>query len=162
MIEDFEVEMVALIDSGADMNCIQEGLIPTQYYENTGQELFAANKGKLDIEYKLQNVHIYQNNYCFRTQFVLVQNMIEPLILGTPFITLLYLFQVNDEGVKTTILGNTIFFPLIYPLTKKEIYQVQSDSINKRINLIQRKQAHINFLSKEIQYKKSRRTTSRR
>ena len=54
----------------------------------------------------------------FRTQFILVQNMSEPLILGTPFITLLYPFQVNDEGVKTTILGNTIFFP--YPLTKKK------------------------------------------
>ena len=80
--------------------------------------------------------------------------MIKPLILGTPFITLLYPFQINDEGVKTTILGNTIFFPFIYPLTKKEIHQVQSDSINKRINLIQRKQVHINYLSKEIQYKK--------
>ena len=80
--------------------------------------------------------------------------MTEPLILGTPFITLLYPFQVNDEGVKTTILGNTIFFLFIYPLTKKEIHQVQSDSINKRINFIQIKQTHINFLSKEIQYKK--------
>ena len=85
---------------------------------------------------------------------MLVQNMTEPLILGTPFITLLYPFQVNDKGVKTIILGNTIFLPFIYPLTKKEIHQVQSDSINKRINLIQRKQAHINFLLKEIQNKK--------
>ena len=80
--------------------------------------------------------------------------MTEPLILGTPFIILLYHFQVNDEGVKTTILGNTIFFLFIYPLTKNEIRQVQSDSINKRNNLIQRKQAHINFLSKEIHNKK--------
>ena len=55
---------------------------------------------------------------------MLVQNMTEPLILGTPFITLLYSFQVNDEGVKTTILGNTIFFSFIYPLTKKEIHKV--------------------------------------
>ena len=58
IVEDFEIEIVALIDSGADMNCIQEGIIPTKYYEKTGQELFAANKGKLDIEYKLQNVHV--------------------------------------------------------------------------------------------------------
>ena len=41
--------MTTLIDSGGDMNCIQEELIPTQYYEKTGQELFTANKGKLDI-----------------------------------------------------------------------------------------------------------------
>ena len=52
--------------------------------------------------------------------------MTEPLILGALFITLLYHFQVNDEGVKNTILGNTIIFPFIYPLTKKEIHQVQS------------------------------------
>ena len=85
---------------------------------------FGCKEGKLDIEYKLQNVHICQDNYCFRTQFVLVQNMTEPLILGTPFITLLYPFQVTDEGVKTTILGNIIFPPFIYQLTKKEIHQV--------------------------------------
>ena len=40
------------------MNCIQEGIISTKYYEKTGQEIFAANKGKLEIEFKLQNVHI--------------------------------------------------------------------------------------------------------
>ena len=55
---------------------------------------------------------------------MLVQNMTVLLILGTPFITLFYLFQVTDEGVKITMLGNTIFFPFIYPLTKKEIHQV--------------------------------------
>ena len=41
--------IVALIDSEADMNCIQEWLIPVKYYEQTGQELFAAIKGKLEI-----------------------------------------------------------------------------------------------------------------
>ena len=35
------------------MNCIQEGLIPVKYYEQIGQELFATNKGKLEIEFKL-------------------------------------------------------------------------------------------------------------
>ena len=43
------MEIVALIDSGADMNCIQEELIPVKYYEQSRQELFAANKGKLEI-----------------------------------------------------------------------------------------------------------------
>ena len=53
-----------------------------------------------------------------------VQNMTEPLTLRIPFITLLYPFQVSDEGIQTTILGNTIFFPFIYLLTKKELHQV--------------------------------------
>ena len=57
--------MTTLIDLGGDMNCIQEGLIRTQYYEKIRKELFIANKGKLDIEYKLQNGHhICQYNYC--------------------------------------------------------------------------------------------------
>ena len=56
--------MTTLMDLGADMNCIQEGLIRTQYYEKTRQKLFVANKKKLNIEYKLQNVHISQDNYC--------------------------------------------------------------------------------------------------
>ena len=36
------MEIVALIDSEAYMNCIQEGLIPVKYYEQIGQELFAV------------------------------------------------------------------------------------------------------------------------
>ena len=88
--------MTTLMELEVDMNCIQERLIPTQYYEKIRKELFIANKGKLDIEYKLQNGHhICQYNYCFRTQFMLVQNMTEHLILGTPFITLLYPFSSN-------------------------------------------------------------------
>ena len=45
IVKDFEMEIVVLIDLGADMNCIQEGLIPIKYYEKIGQKLFAANKG---------------------------------------------------------------------------------------------------------------------
>ena len=55
------MEIVALIDSGADMNCIQEGLIPVKYYEKTGQELFTTNKGKLEIEFKYIRFIIFDN-----------------------------------------------------------------------------------------------------
>ena len=30
--KDFQFEVVALIDSGADLNCIQEGIIPSKYF----------------------------------------------------------------------------------------------------------------------------------
>ena len=33
--KEFSLTVVALVDSGADMNCIQEGLIPSKYYEST-------------------------------------------------------------------------------------------------------------------------------
>ena len=32
--KEFFLTEIALIDSGANMNCIQEGLIPLKYYEN--------------------------------------------------------------------------------------------------------------------------------
>ena len=28
---------IALVDSGADLNCIQEGIVPTKYFEKTMQ-----------------------------------------------------------------------------------------------------------------------------
>ena len=33
--KEFSLTKVALIDSGVDMNCIQEGLIPLKYYEKS-------------------------------------------------------------------------------------------------------------------------------
>jgi len=44
---------VALVDSGADMNCIQEGIIPTKYYEKDTEQLHHASGLKLNIDYKL-------------------------------------------------------------------------------------------------------------
>ena len=52
------LNIVALIDSGATLNCIQEGLVPTQFYEKTKQTLLGGNGKRLTIKYKLSNAHI--------------------------------------------------------------------------------------------------------
>ncbi|KAL5779426.1 hypothetical protein ACOSQ2_010163 [Xanthoceras sorbifolium] len=49
----FIFEGEALIDSGADLNCISEGIIPSQYFSKTTQMLNRANGGRMLIEYKL-------------------------------------------------------------------------------------------------------------
>lgn len=54
-IKDKKFELVGLIDSGEDLNCIQEGLIPTQYYEETKESLRGANGIRLHVSYKLSN-----------------------------------------------------------------------------------------------------------
>ena len=41
--KEFSLTIVALIDSGAHMNCIQEGLIHSKYYESTTDRLTQAN-----------------------------------------------------------------------------------------------------------------------
>ena len=46
MHKEFPLIVVALVDSSADMNCIQEGLIPSKYYESTIDRLTQANGDK--------------------------------------------------------------------------------------------------------------------
>ena len=49
---------VALLDSGADSNCIREGLVLSKYFEKTSIVMHAAQVSKLDIQQKLSNVCI--------------------------------------------------------------------------------------------------------
>ena len=39
----YHFTVIAMIDSGADMNCIQEGLIPSKYFEKSTERLVSAN-----------------------------------------------------------------------------------------------------------------------
>ncbi|KAK2993839.1 hypothetical protein RJ640_023723, partial [Escallonia rubra] len=66
--KDFTFEGIALIDSGADLNCIKEGLVPTKYCETTRQALTTANNGRMKINYKISeswvcNDDFYQDLY---------------------------------------------------------------------------------------------------
>ena len=60
--KDFEFEAVALIDSGADLNCIQEGIIPSKYFKKTKERLTSASGGKMQIEFKIPKAHVCQDN----------------------------------------------------------------------------------------------------
>ena len=88
--KEFSLTEIALIDSGADMNCIQEGLIPLKYYEKSSERLTQANGEKLIINYKIPNVHICNDGICFETVFVLIKDLSSKIILGNPFMTLLF------------------------------------------------------------------------
>ena len=45
--KEFSLTVVALVDPGDDMNCIQEGLVPSKYYESTTDRLTQANGNRL-------------------------------------------------------------------------------------------------------------------
>ena len=55
---DFKISSIAMIDSGADVSCIQEGLIPSRYFEKTTHVVKSASNHALDIKYKLSNTCI--------------------------------------------------------------------------------------------------------
>ena len=80
--KEFEFEVTALIDTGADLNCIQEGIIPSKYFKKSRERLTSASGGKMQIEFKLPKAHVCQDNMCFKTTFVLVKNLTDKVILA--------------------------------------------------------------------------------
>nr|KYP65886.1 hypothetical protein KK1_012162 [Cajanus cajan] len=150
LVKNEEFNIIALIDSGAEINCIQEGIIPFKYYEKTTQKVLSANNSHMKINYKLSSAKICKNKICYETSFVLVKNMNISCILGTPFLSLLYPFKVTSKGLETQVLGNTLCFEFIHPPKTRELNLLKENATS----IIESKRKHINFLSKEIQYKR--------
>ena len=90
-----------MLDSGVDSNCIQEELIPAKYYEKTNEGLSQASRTSLNIEFRLPNAHIHRDGIYIQTTFVLVKNITNKVILGNPFITLLYPIKLQDKFHKS-------------------------------------------------------------
>ena len=99
-----------MIDSGADMNCIQEGLIPSKYFEKSTRRLVSANGTQMKIKYELNNAHVCHDNVCFKFPFVLVKNMTDKVILGLPFINALNPFLVEYDGITIDPFGQKVKF----------------------------------------------------
>ena len=145
---DYQASFIALIDSGADLNCIQEGLIPTVYFVKTSQRLSTASNDPLKVQYKIPQGHICKKGICIKTSFLLVKNISHQIVLGTPFRTQLYPFIIDSQGLGTKYNNQEIRFEFIKGIEVKEINQVHDF-----ISLLQQKQKQVKFLKKEIQYK---------
>ena len=131
------VTLVTLVDSNADMNCIHEGLIPSKYYESTIDKLTQANGDRLKISNKLTKTYIYiyiYNGINFRTPFFLAKKLSSKVIIGNPFLSLLYPFSMTDNGICTNILEIEVNFKFILPPTPKDIHLLKEISIFKDIN----------------------------
>jgi hypothetical protein len=112
-IQDFELSVVVLIDIGAYLNCIQEGLVPTRYYNKSKETLRSANGRKMQITFEISKAHVCQDNVCFKTTFVMVKNMTNKVILGLPFITLLYHFTTDHDGLITYPMDEKVKFKFL-------------------------------------------------
>jgi len=71
--------------------------------------------------------------------FLIVDNVTNDIILGTPLLTQIYPFYVNETGVHTKIMGKPISFNFLSAARQKEV-SLQSSSILKQINTLQIKQ----------------------
>ncbi|RVW18795.1 hypothetical protein CK203_102744 [Vitis vinifera] len=94
----FVFDIIALIDSGAAENCLQESLVPIPLCEETSESLFGANGQRLAIKYKLTDVHIRNHDICIKQTFILVKNLKEKALLGIPFLSSIYPLWVDNQG----------------------------------------------------------------
>ena len=92
----------------------------------------------------------------FEIVFVLIKDLSSKIILGNPFMVLLYPFLTTNEGIKTKVLGKDILFKFILPPIPKEIYSLNNTSIIKEIDKerIYKKNKHLLSLKSEIIYER--------
>ena len=152
--KDFEFEVIALIDLGADLNYIQEGIIPSKYFKKTRERLTSASGGKMQIEFKIPKAHVCQDNTCFKTTFVLVKNMTDRVILGNPFMCLLYPFTTDSEGITTHPFDQPVKFKFLRSPEPRDISSLQEVSVFKTLNLISAKTQHLEYLKEDLKHKK--------
>ena len=143
---------MALIDSGVYQNWIKEGIVPRKYCERTKEHLASANGEPLSIKYKLNKGYIQNNDNSFKNVFLIVDNITNDVILGTPFLTQIYPFYVNESGVHTTIMGKQISFNFFSTAPQRELISLQLSSIFKQINVLRTKQNQICHRQEEISY----------
>jgi cell division septum initiation protein DivIVA len=153
-IQDFELSIVVLIDTGTDLNYIQEGLVPTMYYSKSKETLSSANGSKIQITFEISKAHVCQDNVCFKTTFVLVKNMTNKVILGLPFITLLYPFTTDHDDLITYPMDEKVKFKFLAKPKLSQLNAYKRNSISKSINLIKSKTQQIKFLHEEIKVKR--------
>ena len=77
--------------------------------------------------------------------------MTDKVILGTPFIFLLYPFTTSNEGITTQTFGQTVTFQFLSPPKILELNQLKDYSISQTINRLMRQ---LRFLKEEVNYKR--------
>ena len=140
----WSIKLIALLDSGADLNCIQEGLIPTKYFHKTTHKVSSANGKPLHINYKLPQAYVCKEKMCIPTSFLLVKDLTSQVILGTPFLKKLFpIKKIDEKSIIGTFQGKEITFSFISEPKTRFINEIKK-------SLLQAKENQINFLKQEI------------
>ena len=80
--------------------------------------------------------------------------MTDRVIVGNPFMCLLYPFIMDSEGITTHPFGQPVKFKFLRSPEPREISSLQEVSVSKTLNLINAKTQHLKYLSNELSYKK--------
>ena len=78
-------EMIALIDSGADVNILNSKIIPEKYWLKSFRQVIGL--GNKDLLYEVSQASIYFKEHCIKLKFV-VANIPIDCILGNVFLVI--------------------------------------------------------------------------
>ncbi|GAV59527.1 hypothetical protein CFOL_v3_03058, partial [Cephalotus follicularis] len=155
--DSFKLQTITLVNSGAQINCIQEELIPTKFFEKTEQKLSTANGENLRVKFKISDVHICNEGIYIKQSFILVKDNLDiGIILGQPFLEIIKPFKVKTEGITTQIFQQKILFDFNEKSITKDINLLKTFSLFKEhsVNLIKTKENHLYFMKQEVSNKK--------
>ncbi|KAG5580127.1 hypothetical protein H5410_050754 [Solanum commersonii] len=108
----FSITNIAMINSGADVSCMQEGLVPTKCFEKTTHMVKSASGHALDIKYKLSNTR-------------------------TPFINAIYPFtNISAKGFSATYKNQDISYTFIIEPISRDINAL-IEMKQKHVNYLQ-------------------------
>ncbi|KAH9679745.1 hypothetical protein KPL71_026254 [Citrus sinensis] len=134
--DDFAMDAIALFDTGADLNCIREDIVPKRFREKTKERLSAANNSKLNVTSKV-DASIYNDKIEFKTSFVLTNDIHHAIILGTPFINLITPYPVNYDGIYFKAKSKELAFSFIEKPKTRNLNIVKACSVyQNKINAI--------------------------
>ena len=78
--------------------------------------------------------------------------MTDKVILGNPFMCLLYPFTTDSEGITTHSFSQPIKFKFLKSPEPREISSLQEVSASKNLNLIKAKTRHLKYLKDDLRY----------
>lgn len=97
----------------------------------------------MEIHYKFNtkssNIYICHQNHYSENLFILVKNIRQNAILGTPFITQIYHFKADQNAIHTSIMRNCISFKFVDPKDSISSNNIDMIRVNEKYILKQEK-----------------------
>jgi hypothetical protein len=151
--EDFKLNTIALFDTGADLNCIKEGVVPKRFLQNTSEKLSAANNSKLYFAGKTQ-ASVFYNGISLKIFFVVTKDINHTIIIGTPFIDMITPYQAHHNCITSKINSIKLVFPFLEKSKTRNLNLIKACSIHTyHINaLIHGKQFHLHDLQNHVSF----------
>ncbi len=94
------MKMQALIDTGCELNLLNETLVNKQSLLPTSIKLVSANGSKINAMGILKNAKIKLNNILYIGDFIVTKGITEKCILGFKFLEKYKMKLICNEGIK--------------------------------------------------------------